>query len=103
MKAFFVKKAIDLVELKELAKGAKADSVEGTDYEVERGIEMGSLAFRKFTEDFLKDQPWIESTDGGLNKYGGVRCIKVINRDTKEKVLVNSEGYRYPRCIAIEE
>jgi ribosomal protein S14 len=103
MKALFARKAIDLVELKELTNEAKKDRVEGTAYEVIREIEMSPAAFREFAEDLQKDQPWIESSDGGPNKNGEVRCIRVINRVTREKVLVNSEGYSYPRYTAIEE
>ncbi|MFK4998696.1 DUF6329 domain-containing protein [Bacillus sp. N9] len=29
-------------------------------------------------------------------------CIRVVNKDTDDKVLVNSEGYDYPRYTAIE-
>ena len=103
MKEMFARKVIDLAELKQLIKEGKEDGVDGTDYEVTREIEMSSAAFRDFTEDLLKDQLWIECTDGGLNKYGVVRCIKIINRATKETILVNSEGYGYSRYSAIEE
>jgi len=30
-------------------------------------------------------------------------CIRVINKDTGEKILTNPEGYDYPRYCAIED
>lgn len=103
MKALFARKAINLVELKELTNEAKEDGAKGTAYEVIREIEMSKAAFREFAEDLQKDQPWIESSDGGANKNGEVRCIRVTNIVTRERILVNSEGYSYPRYTAIEE
>jgi hypothetical protein len=103
MKALFVRKAIDLLDLKLLIREASEDGEDGIEYKVTRKIEMSPAAFREFTEDLLSDQSWIKTTDGGLNKYGKVRCIRVINRISKESILVNSEGYNYPRYIAIEE
>lgn len=103
MKALFGRKAINLVELKELTNEAKKDGVKGTAYEVIREIEMSPAAFREFAEDLQKDQPWIESSEGGPNKNGEVKCIRVINRATRERILVNPEGYSYPRYTAIEE
>ncbi|SHH59079.1 hypothetical protein [Clostridium grantii] len=103
MKALFVRKAIDLVEMKVLIKEARDDGEKETGYEVTREIEMSPATFREFKDDLLKDQTWIKSTDGGLNKYGKVRCIRVKSRTSKESILVNPEGYTYPRYIAIEE
>ena len=58
--------------------------------------------FQYFTNDFFNDQAWITKEDGGVNEQREVRCIRVINQDTGEKVLVNNEGYIYPRYTAIE-
>jgi hypothetical protein len=58
--------------------------------------------FKEFANDFLKDQPWISKGDGGINDNGQVRCIRVTNIETDEKVLVNSEGYNYPRYTGLE-
>jgi len=63
---------------------------------------MTDEAFREFGKDFLKDQPWILKTDGGCNEKGEYRCIRVINVDTGERLLVSSEGFEYPRYIGIE-
>jgi hypothetical protein len=33
---------------------------------------------------------------------GEYRCIRVRNVDTRERLLVSSEGFEYPRYIGIE-
>jgi hypothetical protein len=75
---------------------------EGTVYTVDREVEMTDDAFREFGNDFLKDQPWVQKTDGGNNDKGEYRCIRVINVDTGERLLLSSEGFDYPRYIGIE-
>ena len=103
MEALFVRKASNLDELREITWEAVQDECEGTPYEVTREVLMSDAAFREFAEDLLKDQPWIiHETDGGTNQHGEIRCIRVTNRDTGEKILVNSEGYTYPRYTALE-
>jgi hypothetical protein len=102
MKALFGRKITDLKELKELTEEALKAGREGTDYEVTKEIELSDEEFKLFSKDFLKDQPWITEEDGGPNKNGQLRCIRVKNKVTGEKVLVNSEGYTYPRYTALE-
>ncbi|AHM57262.1 hypothetical protein EAL2_c19810 [Peptoclostridium acidaminophilum DSM 3953] len=102
MNALFGRKVRDLEELKELTKEAVQDECEGTPYEVTREVLMSDAAFREFAEDLLKDQSWIDKGDGGTNRNGEIRCIRVKNRDTGEKILVNGEGYDYPRYTALE-
>lgn len=102
MNALFGRKVRDLEELKELTREAIQDECEGTAYEVTREVLMSDAAFREFAEDLLKDQPWICKGDGGTNRNGEIRCIRVKNRDTGEKILVNSENYDYPRYTALE-
>jgi len=102
MDALFARKAENFEELKELTREAVQDKCEGTPYEVTREVLMSDAAFREFAEDLLKDQPWIDKRDGGTNRNGEIRCIRVKNRDTGEKVLVNPEGYDYPRYTALE-
>jgi hypothetical protein len=50
----------------------------------------------------FEDQDWITPDDGGCNNKGELKCIRVINVATNEKILVNSEGYTYPRYAALE-
>ncbi|ADL50612.1 hypothetical protein [Clostridium cellulovorans] len=103
MRALFGRKVLNLKELKELTKEAKADGVQGTAYEVTKEIELTDDEFKEFTKDFGKDQPWITEEDGGCNEKGELKCIRVKNSKTKKCILVDSEGYTYPRYTAIEK
>lgn len=103
MKAIFIRKAINLEELKELTKQAKIDPKNTTEYEVVKEIKLNPEEFKDFTDNLLKDQPWISETDGGLNQKGGVKCTRVINELTGLTILSNNEGHTYSRYTAIEE
>ncbi len=102
MQALFGRKIENIVELREATERSRKSGMKGTVYTVDREVEMTDDAFREFGEDFLKDQPWILKTDGGYNEKGEYRCIRVINVDTGERLLVSSEGFEYPRYIGIE-
>lgn len=102
MKVLFGRKVLNLNELKELTKEAKKDGAKGTAYEVTKEIELSDEEFREFEKDFCKDRPWITKEDGGFNEKGELRCIRVKNTKTKKSILVDSEGYNYPRYTAIE-
>jgi len=101
MRALFGRKVLNLKELKELTKEAIEDGVKGTAYEVTKEIELSDGEFKEFGKDFCRDQPWITKEDGGCNEKGELRCIRVKNIKTKKSILVNSEGYTYPRYTAI--
>jgi len=103
MKALFGQKFFNIKELRELTEVTKKEGVVGSDYTIIREVELSDEEFKKFTSDFLEDQPWIEKGDGGYNEKGEFRCIRVINRETGEKILTNPEGYDYSRYTAIEE
>lgn len=102
MKALFGRKVCDFEELKELTRKALEEGYEGQTYIVTREVLLENEAFHEFASDFLEDQPWITKEDGGVNEKGEIRCIRVINKDTGEKVLINNEGYDYGRYVAIE-
>lgn len=103
MRALFGRKILNLKELKELTKEAKKDGMKGEPYEVIKEIELSDEKFKEFAKDFCKDQPWITKEDGGCNEKGELRCIRVKNTKTGEKILTDSEGYDYPRYTAIEK
>ncbi|WP_313120166.1 hypothetical protein [Proteiniclasticum ruminis] len=102
MKALFGRKVLDLDELKDLTLRAVKEGHKGQPYIIIREVFLANEYFMDFAGDFLKDQFWIRSEDGGINMNGEVRCVRVNNMDTDEKVLVNSEGYDYPRYTALE-
>ncbi|KGK88028.1 DUF6329 domain-containing protein [Clostridium sp. HMP27] len=103
MRALFGRKVLNLKELKELTREAKKDGMKGTEYEVIREVELTDEEFKEFAKDFNKDQPWITKEDGGNNQKGELRCIRVKNKKTKKSILVDSEGYTYPRYTALEK
>lgn len=95
-------KLVNLAELKEITESAIKQGQRGQTYIVTKEVELEDIDFHNFASDFFNDQPWITKEDGGINENREVRCIRVINKDTDEKVLVNTEGYTYPRYTAIE-
>lgn len=103
MRALFGRKVLNLKELKEFTKEAKKDGMKGTAYEVTKEIELSDEKFKQFGKEFCKDQPWISEKDGGCNEKGKLRCIRVKNIKTNKSILVDSEGYTYPRYTAIEK
>ncbi len=103
MKAHFGRKIPNLKALKTFSGWAKEEKHPGLACTVLREVELSNAQFKTFTEDLLEDQPWIEETDGGMNPAGEIRCIRVKNAKTGERILVNSEGFDYPRYTAIEE
>ncbi|QRN86888.1 hypothetical protein JR334_07640 [Clostridia bacterium] len=102
-RALFGRKFNDLEELKDATFYAKKDRKQGSLYEVTKEIAFNDDEFKAFAEDFFKEQPWIEKSDGGSNEKGELRCIRVINTETGERVLVSSEGYDYSRYTALED
>lgn len=102
MKAIFGRKVSGLEELKEITNVARRRGQKGQTYTITREVILEEKEFRAFSQDFFKDQPWITKGDGGMNEAGEVRCIRVVNRVTGETVLVNTEGYEYPRYTGLE-
>ncbi|MDK2942178.1 MAG: hypothetical protein PWP56_1691 [Acetobacterium sp.] len=102
MKAIFARKLMNMEELREVTESAKKEGSVGTEYTVIREVGLSDLEFEKLGQDLLEDQPWIKESDGGNDKDGKIRCIRVQNLATNERILINSEGYDYPRYTAIE-
>lgn len=102
-KGLFARKIANLEALKELTRAALNEGKTGSFYQVTKEVQLTGEEFKQFASDFLQDQPWITREDGGVNKKKEVRCIRVINIETGERVLINSEGYDYPRYTALEK
>lgn len=102
-RALFGRKLNDLEELKDATFYAKQDRKLGSLYEVIKDVPLDDDEFKEFAQDFFKEQSWIEKSDGGSNVKGELRCLQVINTETGERVLVNSEGYDYSRYTALED
>ena len=103
MNAHFGRKIPDMEALQAVTRQARQEKNPGSAYTVTREVELNEHEFKKFAEDLLEDQPWIDKSDGGMNQAREIRCIRVRNAQTGERILVNSEGYDYPRYTAIEE
>ncbi len=103
MKAIFVRKASDLEVVKEVTKDLKQKGYEGAKYQVTREIKLSDKEFRTLTADLLEDQSFIQKDEGGINDEGEVLCIRVINKDNGERILIDPQGYEYPRYTALEE
>jgi hypothetical protein len=102
MKVLFWRKVLSLEELKRLKKKVNDNEIKSIAYEISREVVLSDKEYKEFTENFNKDQPWITEEDGGINEKGEFVCIRVKNTRNKNGILVNTEGYTYPRYIAIE-
>lgn len=102
MRALFGRKVLNIKELKGLKKKANEDEIKSEAYEITKEVLLNDKEYKEFIENFTKDQPWITEEDGGINEKGEFICIRVKNKANKKGILVNSEGYTYPRYIAIE-
>lgn len=103
MTGYFIRKTLDIKNLIAVTQKAKQERNCGSAYKVTKEVKLSDLEFKQFAEDLLEEQPWISRTDGGMNLAGEIMCIRVRNAKTGERILVNSEGYDYPRYTAIEE
>jgi hypothetical protein len=92
-RALFGRKISDLKELKSLTEQALREGKKGKAYTVNKEVELEGKDFQKFAANFLRDQPWIEKED---------TCIRVKNKETGETVLVDPQGYEYPRYVSLE-
>jgi len=101
-RALFGRKICNIEELNELTQQAIKDGKKGQPYIITREVILKDEDFIDFAADLLKDQPWIMSEDGGINDKGEIKCIRVRNVDTGKKILINTEGYDYPRYTALE-
>ena len=103
MKALFGRKILNLKELKEFTNKAKEAGERGICYKVVKEIILNDEKFNEFTKALWKNQTWISEGDGGCNDKEELKCIRVKNIKTKKSILVDPEGYTYPRYTALED
>ena len=103
MKAIFVRKATSLEVVKEVTEELKEKGYLGVEYQVTREVKLSDEDFRKLNIELLDDQDFIQKDEGGMNEVGEVLCIRVINKENGERILIDPQGYEYPRYTAIEE
>ena len=102
MQAWFGRKLIDKQELLELTEEAKRTKYPKRAYVIDREVELDEAAFAAFERDFLDDQSWLSSDDGGVDSEGRIRCVRVSCKTRTERYLVDGQGYDYPRYIALD-
>lgn len=91
--ALFGRKVSDLSKLKILTELALSDGQSAKPVLVNKEVDLENEAFQLFSSNFLQNQPWIEQVD---------TCIRVKNIETGETVLVDPQGYEYPRYVSLE-
>jgi len=89
--------------VREVTEELKSKGHEGTAYRVIREVELSNKEYKKLTNDLLQDQAFINKDEGGINDAGEVLCIRVINKESGERILIDPQGYEYPRYTALEE
>jgi hypothetical protein len=94
-KAQFVRKVINLEELKEY-KG------ETFSFIVEKMVELEARAFESFTERLLDDQDFIKGNKElqYIDRDGVWHCIMIKGKGRKDAILVQGEGYDWARYTA---
>ncbi len=101
MKAIFIRKAVDIAELKEETAKSKARKCE---YIVEKHIKLTKLEWQNLTLDFFGYKDYIEKNINLMYSKDHVQhCLLVTCDNAKEGVLIQSEGYGYARYTAIAE
>jgi len=97
MKAVFIRKAINLKEVKE-----ETDWVQQNEpFVVVEELKLENKRFQQIANNLMKDVAEISGKGGTIN--GVVQAIRIVNQETGKSFLVNPEGYSYPRYVAIEK
>ena len=103
--ALFCRKCKDLEELKYITESVLGESIHISKFRkitIVKEVRLSKEEFDYFSSDFHNEQSWIESSDSGFYNDTN-KCIRVINQETGESVLVISEGYDYPRYTALDK
>lgn len=98
-KVVFVRKAAGIADLKEAVRqGGKTEP-----YVVEKQVELEEAEYKAFSNNLLSDYDFIKDNLKLMlrDKIGTYHCLLVKARDSSDGMLVESEGYSYPRYTAI--
>lgn len=98
-KAIFARKAASLRDLKEATrKGGKPES-----FIIEKKVELEEAEYQDFCDNLLSDYDFIKDnlTMMHKDKTGTYHCLLVTAKGGRGGILVESEGYEYPRYTAI--
>ena len=80
----------------------KEPSLELKDCVIEKVIRLDSGDFQHFQNNLCSDYDFIKENNhiGGGDGQGSTRCLLVLDRAGGDGILVNTEGYDYPRYTA---
>ena len=94
-KAVFLRKAVDVAQLKSRATKPS----EGSQFVIEEIVELTQNDYDHFASNLLDDYPFIEQNLHAMyiDTNGVYHCIYVKAEGAKEGVLCESEGYNYCR------
>lgn len=100
-KAVFLRKTVDVTELKSRATRPS----EGTQFVIEEIVELTQAEYDNFAANLLDDYPFIEQNIHAMyvDTNGVYHCIYVKAEGAKEGVICESEGHsycRYASCYA---
>lgn len=98
-KAIFVRKAANLTDLKNAArKGGKPEP-----FIIEKILELVPEEYVVFAENLLSDYDFISENLELMHKdkNGVCHCLLIKAKDSRVAILVESEGYAYPRYTAL--
>lgn len=97
-KAVFSRKPNDINDLKPTVEKPG----EGNQFLIEEIVELTNAEYDSFSSNLLDDYPFIEQNIHAMyiDNLGIYHCIYVKAEDSKEGILVESEGYSYARYAA---
>lgn len=103
-RTFFFRNVTNLLELKVKTQGKLQASAYPTMYKVIAEIELDLCSFNHFCSDFSKNfipmYKYINSME--VDVSGVWKCLAVYNNQASDIILINSNGYSYPRFTAIK-
>ncbi len=71
------------------------------DCQIEKVVELSPEQFSALTVTPLRDQPFIAENKGCMfSKDGVLHCLLALGQGSRDGVLIESEGYNYPRYAA---
>ncbi len=102
-RAYFIRKPLDIQEVKDCTKTAIANRARRETYKIRKTISLSDEEYKNFIGHLSDDYDFLmEYTDlCGPDVDGYTNCLAVRNKQTKEKILVNTEGYNYARYVAL--
>ena len=97
-RAAFVRKAVNLKEVREATRGGGESKMR---FIIAEEIHVPDERFRYISNHLSEDTPEIAGGKGGtINNV--IQAIRIVNEDTGESFLANPEGYSYIRYAALD-